>query len=222
MAIKTLFFDAAGTLVHLAEPPGATYARIAARYGLETEAEAMNRAFRAAWKSSPAPVHPEGQAPEDDDRGWWRALVAKSFAAALGRPLAEAELGPLFEELYASFAQPSAWRVHEDVLPVLQAVQGRCRLFVLSNFDKRLRTILAGHGLDPWFEGMIISSEVGASKPHPRIFQAALRMAGARPEECLHVGDDARADVEGATAAGMQAYLVERPAQGLEGVVTRI
>jgi len=61
------------------------------------------------------------------------------------------------------------------------------------------------------FSGMIISSEVGASKPHRRIFETALNMAGARPEQCLHIGDDASADVAGAVAMGIRVLHVRRP-----------
>ncbi len=225
MAVNTLFFDAAGTLIQLSRPVGEVYAQIAARHGLEADAGAMTAAFRAAWKALPAPQHPEGRPPPDDDRSWWRSLVARAFDQSLGRPLADAELDPLFAELYDHFALPEAWTVFDDVLPTLEAVQGRCRLFVLSNFDRRLRRILAGHGLDRCFEGMIISSEVGASKPHARIFETALRVASARPQDCLHIGDDPRADIAdiaGAQALGIQTYLVNRPTQGLAGVLERV
>jgi putative hydrolase of the HAD superfamily len=219
MAAKTLFFDAAGTLVHLRRPVGESYAQIAAGHGLETTAEVMDHAFRAAWKGSSAPLWPEGETSLDDDRSWWMGVVAVAFEQALGRPLDKNELRPLFEELYSHFARPEAWAVYEDVVPTLAALRERCRLFVLSNFDQRLRGILAGHGLDRYFEGMVISSEVGASKPHPRIFAAALKLAGAAPKDCLHVGDEQKADVEGAEAVGMAAYLVRRPERGLAGVL---
>jgi putative hydrolase of the HAD superfamily len=78
-----------------------------------------------------------------------------------------------------------------------------------------LRSILAGHGLDRYFEGMIISSEVGASKPDERIFRAALALAKASPEVCLHLGDERAADVAGAQAVGMAAQQVNRPEASL-------
>jgi putative hydrolase of the HAD superfamily len=84
-------------------------------------------------------------------------------------------------------------------------------LAVISNFDRRLYTVLDELGLSPFFDAVIISSEVGASKPHRRIFEAAMNMAGARPEQCLHIGDDASADVAGAEALGIRALHVRRP-----------
>ncbi|MDB6118386.1 MAG: haloacid dehalogenase, family protein [Verrucomicrobiaceae bacterium] len=216
MAVKTVFFDAAGTLIHLRQPVGEAYAAIALEHGLALEAAAMDHAFRSAWKRLPAPVHLG--VPEDDDRFWWRQLVADSFAQVLGRTLSSAELEPVFAQLYDHFADPETWLVFDDVRPTLEALLGRCRMFVLSNFDKRLRRVLAGHNLDCYFDGMIISSEVGASKPHPRIFEAALTMAKATPAECLHIGDDLNADIGGAQAAGMATFQVKRPARGLGDV----
>jgi hypothetical protein len=62
-------------------------------------------------------VHEEP--PEDDDRSWWLALVAKTFAQAKGRPLPDEVLLPLFDELYRHYAKPDAWMVFDEVVPLL-------------------------------------------------------------------------------------------------------
>jgi putative hydrolase of the HAD superfamily len=205
-----IFLDAAGTLIQVQEPVAAVYQRIAQHHGVQVDGQALVWAFRSAWQECPPPLHE--LPPVDDDRGWWRALVAKTFALAKGRPLDDLVLEPLFDELYQHYAQPRAWMVYDEVPSLLRQLhEAGHRLYVLSNFDKRLRAILNGHDLSRWFQGMIISSEVGASKPHRRIFEAAMNMAGARPEQCLHIGDDASADVAGAEALGIRALHVRRP-----------
>lgn len=205
-----IFFDAAGTLIQVREPVAQVYERIAHRHGVSVDGEALMWAFRAAWKDCPPPLHE--QPPVDDDRSWWLALVAKTFAQAKGRPLPDEVLLPLFDELYAHYAKPEAWMVFDEVVPVLDYLQAAGhRLYVLSNFDKRLRSILNGHDLSRYFQGMIISSEVGASKPHRRIFETALNTAGVRPEQCLHIGDDVAADVAGAQAMGIRVLHARRP-----------
>ena len=125
----------------------------------------------------------------------------------------------LFDDLYAHFACPEAWEVFPDVSAALERLAVRCRLFVLSNFDRRLHRILDGHGLGSWFESMIISSEVGVSKPHPRIFDVALRAARVPPGSCLHVGDELKADGDGAREAGMRFFHVRRPEHGLDRIL---
>jgi putative hydrolase of the HAD superfamily len=216
MTWKAIFFDAAGTLIRPVEPVGAVYARLAARHGLEASADAMNAAFRAAWKATPSPLHPEGQPPADDDRAWWRQVATQSFQIALGKAVPDEIMEPLFAELYAHYALPEAWHVFDDVRPVLEDLAADHALHVLSNFDRRLLSILDGHGLRPLFGKIILSSEVGASKPHARMFTAALRAAQAEPAECLHVGDEPTADAAGATAAGMRCFIVDRPTSGFE------
>lgn len=213
MQPEVIFLDAAGTLIQVREPVGATYARIAAPFGVRVEPAAIMAAFRSSWKALPPPIHE--QPPDDDDRSWWRALVDRTFETATGSRLALGVMDPLFETLYQHFAQPEAWTVYKDVVPALDRLQGRARLWVLSNFDRRLRTILEGHGLAQRFEGMIISSEVGVSKPHPRIFLTAMAKAGVEAQHCLHVGDDEKADIGGATHMGIPCHLVQRPGADL-------
>ncbi len=54
------------------------------------------------------------------------------------------------------------------------------------------------------FDAYILSHEVGAMKPLPRIYEAAIAAAGCRPEECFFT-DDVAEYVEGAKAAGIDA-----------------
>lgn len=214
MIMEAVFFDAAGTLIRLKQSVGHSYAEIVRAQGVELDPAKLEEAFRWVWKQAAPPVH-TGPAP-DDDRGWWAALVDRVFerAGMTGR------VGDcLFDQLYEHFAQPGTWEVFPDVRPALERLAVRYRLFVLSNFDRRLRRILAGHGLDRWFENMIISSEVGVSKPHPKIFRAALELAGVEPARCLHVGDEIHADGDGAQRAGMQFFHVQRPEQGLDRIL---
>ncbi|WP_395751018.1 HAD-IA family hydrolase [Prosthecobacter sp.] len=222
MALHTLFFDAAGTLIRPAKPVGTTYAEVARRHGISVAPDVLMQAFRLAWKETSSPLHPEGQSSADDDRSWWLALVRMVFSRVLGAPVPEAVLEDLFSELYELYAQPQAWTVFDDVVPALNDLARDHRLLVLSNFDRRLRSILGGHDLLRWFEHVIISSEVGAAKPHPRMFQAALAASGCLPQEALHIGDDAICDVAGAQDSGIHAFQVIRPESGMTGLVQKV
>lgn len=219
---EVIFLDAAGTLFEIAEPVGATYARLAAQHGVAVEPGAMDHAFRCTWKELPPPLHPEGHPPADDDRSWWHELVCRSFEKVLDERLDDAVSGPLFATLYEHFASASAWHLYDDVPPALEAMHGHARLFVVSNFDRRLHAILHGLGIAAFFGGVILSSEVGASKPHTRIFDAALRTAGVPPLRCLHAGDEEKADVLGAQAAGIPALHIRRPGVTLLDVAEKV
>ncbi|HEY2056154.1 MAG TPA: HAD family hydrolase [Solirubrobacterales bacterium] len=66
-----------------------------------------------------------------------------------------------------------------------------------------LREFLAAQGLLEHFSGWGFSDEVGAYKPAPEIFEAALTMLDAEPAAAVHVGDLRRTDIAGARALGM-------------------
>lgn len=222
MTGSVISLDAAGTLIYPRVSVGQTYAEIGLRHGVQVEGAVVKAAFRTVWSRRPVPEWPEGECAPDDDRGWWQGLVGEVFQVATGQGVTQEILEPLFAELYDHFAQPEAWSVYDDVHPALEDLAQDHRLCVLSNFDRRLRSILSGHDLTGYFENIILSSEVGASKPHRRMFDAALRQMQAVAETSWHVGDDARCDLEGASALGWQAFLLERPQTDLSHFVEKV
>jgi putative hydrolase of the HAD superfamily len=202
---SAVFFDAANTLVHPEPAVGELYARTARKYGVDVSAADVQGQFRRSWETLQAkavgdPVrYGIGEA---DGRRWWQALVAETF-----RPLGMPQpFETFFDELYSLFASPEVWRVYPEVLEVLQALQARgLSLGVISNWDIRLGPLLEGLGLMPYFRHVVLSAVVGWEKPHRRIFEAALELAGVPAEQALHVGDNYQQDVVGAQQAGMYA-----------------
>lgn len=88
---------------------------------------------------------------------------------------------------------------------LLAGLRQRYRLLLLSNtnaihFEMLRRT----HGFFAHFHDIVLSYEVGAMKPDPRIYRAAIERAGCRPEECFYT-DDIAEYVEGGKREGMDA-----------------
>ncbi|MBN1447191.1 MAG: HAD family hydrolase [Bacteroidetes bacterium] len=77
-----------------------------------------------------------------------------------------------------------------------------------------LRRVLAAHGIDQLFTAMLFSDEIGVSKPHPRIFEAALRALGTDASRAVHIGDIERTDIAGANDKGMRAILFRGDSSG--------
>lgn len=77
-----------------------------------------------------------------------------------------------------------------------------------------LRTILDGYGLKKHFQGFAYSDEVGHSKPHRSMFDAAAQQLGVELSEIVHIGDRDHNDVKGPHAVGAKAVLftATRPA----------
>jgi len=83
---------------------------------------------------------------------------------------------------------------------LLEALAAGYRLGLVSNFDHAptARRVLAVHGVARFFEVTVISDEFGRRKPHPGIFDAALRGMGVHADQALFVGDSVSDDVVGA------------------------
>lgn len=211
MAIRAVTFDAGGTLIAVAEPVGATYARAAARHGIDVRPDDVERGFGTAFATAPPLAFP-GASPVrlgDHERAWWYTVVRR----ALGPAAAGAPLDAVFDELFAYYATAPAWRVFPDVPGVLAALRARgIRLGVVSNFDRRLGPLLTALGLAPSLDAVVCSSRIGSAKPDAEVFHAALRELDVAPGCALHVGDAPVEDVQGARAAGMRAVLLDRHA----------
>ena len=129
------------------------------------------------------------------------------------------DLPAYFEAVYAHFAEPGVWKAFPDVPGALARFrEAGYRLGIISNFDRRLRKVLADLGLAASFEHIIISSEVGADKPDPRMYAEALRLFGVPAGRALHVGDDPRKDW-GAERVGLRVFRLERPRHTLWDVL---
>lgn len=64
--------------------------------------------------------------------------------------------------------------------------------------------------LERYFDSIVISGEVGESKPEPEIFSLALESLGSSPDESFYVGNVAGLDVVGAKNAGLTSVLINR------------
>jgi putative hydrolase of the HAD superfamily len=204
--LRAVSFDAAGTLIHPVRPIGELYASVAARHGIAVDAELLQPRFRAAFRDAPPLAFPPLAAPElrAREKAWWRAVVDEVFAGRAGD-----RFDAYFDDLFAFFASTAAWRVDPDAPALLADLRARgLRILVVSNFDARVRVVLADLGLAAAIDQITISSEAGAAKPDPRIFTTALAAAGLEPRDVLHVGDTAREDLAAARAAGLDVVLV--------------
>ena len=206
--LKAIFFDAAGTLVHLPKGVGYHYALVGKWLGLQLDAAALDRAFVSVWKQMPARVA-IAQPREDDDKGWWRDLVGRVLDQ-VAPAMNELDRDNFFEFAYDHFAEPGVWEMYPEVSEVLSALHGRFDLSVISNFDGRLRFILEHLGISKFFAHVFVSSEIGADKPDPKIFRRALKIVQVEPNQVLHVGDDAERDWKAAAVTGLSVFKLDR------------
>jgi putative hydrolase of the HAD superfamily len=205
--IQVVFFDVGGTLVELNGSVGEIYGSFARRYGIDRDTVAMTDAFSRSFREQPPLAFPRGT-PEDEldrlERDWWRRLVLEVVP---GFP----EFDAFFSEVYDFFRGREAWKLFDDVIPTLDELRNRgLRLAIISNYDSRIDDLLRDFEIEHFFDGVHISTRVGAAKPDRDIFLSALRCHQVEPGKAIHVGDGLREDIEGASAVGMRAVLIDR------------
>jgi putative hydrolase of the HAD superfamily len=207
-----IFFDAANTLLYPFPSVGILYADVAARYGIRTTAEAVQSAFRQAWRQTQEQVRQDPVrygVGEPDGRRFWHALVDATFSQ-IGLP---DDFDTFFDELYHLFAQPDAYRTFPESLDVLQQLRQQGYIVgVISNWDSRLTRILDGLGLTSHLHHVSISAVVGWEKPHQEIFRHAVEAVDVQPSRALHIGDSLSEDIQGASNAGLQPLWLQRDA----------
>jgi len=93
------------------------------------------------------------------------------------------------------------------VAPLLERLRRRYRLALISNYPcgESIRRSLQRTGLDTLLEVVVVSGDVGHVKPHPILFETAVRQLGVAPGEAIYIGDNWLGDIQGAKRAGLHA-----------------
>ena len=113
---------------------------------------------------------------------------------------------------------PRIVKLVPGTLELLNYLKPKYHLHLITNgFQEVQHTKLSGSGLEPYFETLTVSEEVGVKKPNPEIFLYALRKAQATAEESLMIGDEMSVDIDGARAAGIDTILFNPQSEQVEG-----
>jgi putative hydrolase of the HAD superfamily len=138
---------------------------------------------------------------------WWEhvgALLGSAMAACGVHP---DDVPALVLAVREHYCDPARFVLYDDTRPTLQRLRDLgVEVAILSNHVPELVDIVEGLGLGPMVGRVVSSGVIGYEKPNPEAYRHVLD--GVDPSACAMVGDNPVADVEGATAAGMQAVLV--------------
>jgi putative hydrolase of the HAD superfamily len=210
---RAVLLDAYGTLLRL-PPPAPRLRELLAADGHPHPQERVAAALAAEVRHYRR-HHGRGRDAES------LAALRRECAAVVAR-----ELGgdaPATDRLAQMLMASLRFELMPDVLPALDALAARgVRLGVVSNWDCGLPDVLAGLGVGDRFAAVATSAAVGAPKPDPAIFLAALERLGVAPAAALHCGDSLEHDCAGARAAGMAAVLIDREGRAGDARCRRI
>jgi|ERR1022692_607238 HAD superfamily hydrolase (TIGR01509 family) len=101
-------------------------------------------------------------------------------------------------------------RLFDDAIPFLQMLRSRGIMIALvSNCVEDTRELLSGLGVSTLADSVVLSCEIGCSKPSAEIYQHALDQLGVAAGAAVFV-DDQPAFCAGAVAVGMKAMQIVR------------
>ena len=129
----------------------------------------------------------------------------------------DVELADHLSEDYVYWS-PRIVRLVPGTMELLDYLKPKYHLHLITNgFQEVQHTKLSGSGLEPYFETLTVSEEVGVKKPNPEIFHYALRKANATTEESIVIGDEMAVDIDGARAAGIDQIFFNSNGKEVEG-----
>jgi putative hydrolase of the HAD superfamily len=216
---KAVFFDVGGTLLKVHPSVGDVYARYSKPYGFIGTAQELNFRFGTEWKKMGGMESLGATKGVEAEKKFWSDLVYKVFEISGGLR----NFDEFFECVYDAFRSKEHWRVFEDVLEsgVLKKLKSKgIKLGVVSNWDSRLPQILKSMELAKYFDFILASTVVGSAKPDAFIFEEAIRLSGFEAGQACHIGDEVKADFNGARQAGIDAIIIDRNNSHKEDIVT--
>jgi 2-haloalkanoic acid dehalogenase type II len=200
--VSAVLLDVLGTLLRMEAPGPRLRAELCRRIDRDVGEAAAEAAFRAEIDYY-VEHHLEGRDPDALER--LRDRCAEVVREALG--IDPGERAAVRDAVLAAI-RFEPW---PDAAPALAELRAAgIRLVAASNWDCSLPDVLDRAGLAGLLDGVVASAVVGAAKPNPALFEAALEVAGCGPEDAVHVGDSFEKDVLGAEAAGIESVLVAR------------
>jgi HAD superfamily hydrolase (TIGR01549 family) len=201
LPLKAVLFDVDFTLARPGPELGPEgYRRAGERYGLDLDPELYDEARKNALET--LQKHPEL---EHDEEIWY--AFTERIVRGMGGDSPRARECAI--DIERRWERSHNFSLYDDALPTLELLREHgLKIGLVSNGARDLDEFVADHRLD--VDAAIGSRRHGRTKPHPSIFRAALERLEVEPEEAAMVGDSPEDDIEGATALGIKAFLLDR------------
>ncbi|HTW77074.1 MAG TPA: HAD family hydrolase [Thermoplasmata archaeon] len=156
------------------------------------------RTYGSLLATTHVPVMLGRRTSDDARRDRFRAIAAQA-----GRPVGPGEAEALSRAYRAHYQRLR--RPVPGAIGLVRALHRVSRIGVVTNNTVAEQTEkLSFLGIRSLVDVLVTSEEIGAAKPDPRIYAAALRRTGAAAGEAVMIGDSWSSDVDGARTAGIR------------------
>ncbi len=211
--IKAVFFDWFNTLVRYQPPREELQSQALREFGIHISPEKIMPALLVAdryYFEENATFPVRKRSPEEQAKIYARYQETILTEARVNVPKERDMLVKIMKKMQ-QLSQGMSFVLFNDVLPTLKILKEQnLTQGLLSNLDRDIKPLCRELGLEPYIDFAVTSGEIGADKPKPPIFLAALQRAGVSASEAIHVGDQYRLDVVGARGVGITPILIDR------------
>ncbi|XP_064649695.1 haloacid dehalogenase-like hydrolase domain-containing protein 3 [Lineus longissimus] len=207
--LRLVTFDITNTIIRPRDV-GLNYSNAAKMFGIFVNPEGVTNSFRKHIKKQDKQYPNYGFNHGMTSKQWWTRLVCDTFLD-LNMNHDVKKLHQVADYLFEFYHKGEPYDIIPHSMEPLERLREEhpyLKVGVISNFDERLPAILDDLHLSKYFDFLVLSVKVGVCKPHQRIFQAALEMAGAKPADAVHVGDNIELDYLAARKVGMNAIVM--------------
>ena len=207
--IKAVFFDMYNTLICYDPPREDSQSEALNKYGVDLKPETLTLPIIAAdeyFYEENAHLPIAKRSDEEKIKLWsqYEIIMLKEAGITPTKELIGAMLGEMKNFKYDMV-------LYDDVIPALTKIKDKGFITgLISNVDKDITAMLKKLRLESLLEVVVTSQEVGVTKPHPKIFEAAIKKSGINAKEAIYIGDQYKIDVLGANNVGMSGVLLDR------------
>lgn len=207
--IRAVFFDLYDTLIGFDPPREVIQERALGSFGLGTDKAGIDAGYALAdalmaKQTARAPLSALSPASQADFFARYEQLILRGAGH-------DVDLQTAAEIWRSVRKQEYGFALYDDVAPALDALRsGGYIVGVVTNMSRPGADVAVDMGFSGRVDFTLSSMDVGASKPDPKMFIAALTRAGVKANEAAHVGDQIETDIDGARAAGINPVLIDR------------
>ena len=198
---KAVFFDWLNTIARIEPDRQEIFAQILNQFHIESSPGKLIRGIYAAETQVPAGAPPRWR--EGEDEGPF-VRYQEIVLAKIGVSLPRGKILEIVKRIN-QIAREATFVLYDDVLPTVKVLKQRG--LILGLISNR---IIGTVGLESYLDFVVTAKEIGADKPAPPIFLAALERAGVDASEAIYVGDQYETDVVGARGVGINPILIDR------------
>ncbi len=209
--IKAIFFDWFNTLARYEPPREELHSQALREFGIEVSPEKILPGVLTAdmyffGENANSPVEKRDRKERAEVYTRYQKIILSEAGVKADQELLAKVLNKV-EQLFKGIT----FTLFDDVLSTLETLkEQRFTLGLLTNLAQDMSPLCHKLGLESYLDFVVTSQQVGADKPEPPIFLAALDRAKVEASQAVHVGDQYKLDVVGARRVGINPILIDR------------